>query len=83
MGPLLATAFLIGLAGGVHCVAMCGGIVLALSLRAPGVDVARRRGVFRQLGYSLGRVAAYVCGGALAGGVGGLTLFYDGVLTND
>jgi hypothetical protein len=32
---LIVTAFLIGLAGGVHCVAMCGGFVAALNLNVP------------------------------------------------
>ncbi len=70
---LVATAFLIGLAGGVHCVAMCGGIVAALHLRG-------RQPIGRQLVCSLGRIASYACAGAVAGGVGGLALLYDGLL---
>jgi sulfite exporter TauE/SafE len=74
LAGLLATAFVIGLAGGVHCVAMCGGIVAALHLRAP------RPSIRRQLAYSLGRVASYCCAGALAGGLGGLGLLYGDFL---
>jgi uncharacterized protein len=70
---LAATAFLIGLAGGVHCIAMCGGIVAALSLRG-------RQPFSRQLAYSLGRVASYTGAGALAGGAGGVALLYDDLL---
>lgn len=70
---LVATAFLIGLAGGVHCLAMCGGIVAALNLRAP-------QPFGRQLAYSLGRAASYTGAGALAGGAGGVALLYDDLL---
>ncbi len=81
MPALVATAFLVGLAGGVHCVAMCGGIVAALGLGAPQA-VARpaRAGLLRQLAYSLGRMATYTCAGAVAGGVGGLGIGAGGVL---
>ena len=92
MLALTVTAFLIGLAGGVHCVAMCGGIVAALNLRLPQPAPATGRaklvggpgrlggGLGRQLAYSLGRVASYACAGALAGAAGGLGLLYDDVL---
>ena len=35
MTPLLASAFLMGLFGGVHCVTMCGGVVSVLCTAAP------------------------------------------------
>ncbi|HJW15385.1 MAG TPA: sulfite exporter TauE/SafE family protein [Thermoanaerobaculia bacterium] len=79
MGALATTAFLVGLAGGVHCAAMCGGIVAALNLRA-SVSMPAGARFGRQLAYSLGRVASYAVAGAVAGGVGGLGLLYDGVL---
>jgi sulfite exporter TauE/SafE len=73
MPALIATAFLVGLAGGVHCVAMCGGIVAALGLGAPRAGSRpASAGVPRQLAYSLGRVASYSGAGAVAGGLGGL-----------
>jgi uncharacterized protein len=69
------TAFLVGLLGGVHCLAMCGGLVGSLTL---GLDPACRRDPLRllplQLGYNLGRVAGYGLAGALAGGLGALLL---------
>jgi sulfite exporter TauE/SafE len=80
---LVVTAFLIGLAGGVHCVAMCGGIVSALNLRAdppPAHAAGSLAALSRQLGYSLGRVASYAFAGAVAGGAGGIGLFYQDVL---
>jgi len=80
MPALLVTAFLVGLAGGVHCVAMCGGIVTALNLRAtpPARGLVARqlaRGLFvRQLANSLGRVVSYAAAGALAGGAGSFAI---------
>lgn len=92
MIPLAVTAFLVGLAGGVHCAAMCGGIVAALNLHIPrGISSsapaptssgssALLGGLPRQLAYSLGRMATYTCLGALAGGAGSLGLLYNDVL---
>jgi sulfite exporter TauE/SafE len=83
MPALLVTAFLTGLAGGVHCAAMCGGIVAALNLRAARpIDRAHppRRGFLRQLCYSLGRIGSYAFAGAVAGGAGSLGLMYERVL---
>jgi len=65
--PVLASAALVGLAGGVHCAGMCGGIVGALS-GATGQVVAPMR---LHLSYSLGRIGSYALAGALAGGAGG------------
>lgn len=62
--PTLASAALIGLAGGVHCVGMCGGIVGVLS----GANGQRQPPIRLHLAYSAGRVASY----ALAGGAGGM-----------
>ena len=69
------TAFLVGLLSGVHCLAMCGGLVGSLTL---GLDPACRRDPLRllplQLGYNLGRVTGYGLAGALAGGLGAILL---------
>lgn len=59
-------AFLFGLLGSAHCVAMCGGIAAALALRAPDPRLAAL--------HSLGRVLGYTIAGALVGGVFGLTV---------
>lgn len=73
--PLYVTAFLVGLLGGIHCLAMCGGLVGSLTL---SLDPSRRRDPRRllplQLGYNLGRVAGYGVAGALAGGLGAILL---------
>ncbi|HKF44273.1 MAG TPA: sulfite exporter TauE/SafE family protein [Thermoanaerobaculia bacterium] len=79
MVGLLVTAFLVGLAGGIHCVAMCGGFVAALSLR-DSRPAARSLDLPRQLGYSLGRVVSYSIAGAAAGALGGLGILYGGIL---
>lgn len=68
----LASVFLVGLLGGVHCLGMCGGIVGALSLQRPGA----RPAMGLQLAYNSGRILSYGAAGALAGalGAGGLLL---------
>ena len=63
--------FLVGLLGGTHCVAMCGGIVGALSLGGP----ARWS---LHLAYNAGRIASYAAAGALAGGIGAAGMALDG-----
>lgn len=60
------SAFLIGLAGGVHCVGMCGGIVTALRAATPSSSNAFPF----TLSYNLGRITSYSIAGALAGGIG-------------
>ena len=81
MAPLVATAFLIGLASGVHCVVMCGGIVAALGLSDPAAASRGPAASFlRQLAYSAGRMTTYATLGAVAGAVGGLGLRAASVL---
>lgn len=74
--------FLIGLLGGVHCIAMCGGIVGALSFQ-PQAAARQGRGVARwplHLAYNLGRIASYGAAGALMGAIGGLGLLLNQLL---
>jgi sulfite exporter TauE/SafE len=78
MNPL--PLFLVGLLGSVHCAAMCGGIVGALSLssRPPAssafpVRVATVRPAppaVDVLAYNAGRIGSYAVAGMLAGAVG-------------
>ncbi len=75
----LIGAWLVGLLGGVHCLAMCGGFVAATSLRdgnasgtfalLPARVIARR-----QLAYHAGRIGAYVLLGAAFGAAGAAAL---------
>ena len=84
LSPLdLLPLFMVGLAGSVHCIGMCGGIVGALSIGsgtpAPGrpviaIAVARpalQTNVLRVLAYNGGRIASYMLAGAVAGGIAG------------
>ncbi len=64
----LAAAFVAGLAGGVHCAGMCGGIVGVLC-HSPGRQDAAPPARFL-LAYNAGRIASYVCAGALASALG-------------
>lgn len=62
----LAAALISGLAGSVHCVAMCGGIATGLgSLAGQG-----RPGFGAALRINAGRIGGYVAAGALVGGLG-------------
>ncbi len=92
-GLSLLSAFLIGLAGSVHCIGMCGGIVSAFTIvsaaprRFPVAVVtegARYAGGaigadwLRMLSYNSGRIASYAAAGAIAGGMAeGLATLID------
>jgi sulfite exporter TauE/SafE len=65
---VLGGALLAGLFGGVHCLAMCGG--LAVAFAAPR-DAAPLR---HALLLNAGRIGGYTLGGAIAGGLGGTLL---------
>lgn len=78
----LLPVFLVGLAGSVHCVGMCGGIVSAFSMapqaRAPFpvavVTQAAPRAAesaLRMAAYNSGRIGSYAMAGAIAGGLAG------------
>jgi len=66
-----ASAFLVGLLGGVHCLGMCGSIIGTLNL---GLDPLQRKNPFTllsyQLAYNFGRICSYTLAGALMGGLG-------------
>ncbi len=72
MNPLfeiaLGAAFIGGLAGGVHCAGMCGGIVQALC-SVPGRSRAAPS-LSYMLAYNAGRIGSYACAGLLAGALG-------------
>lgn len=63
---MLAAMFLLGVASGVHCVGMCGGIVTAFST----VKVNPRPEWGRQLLFNAGRLSTYALSGAVAGVLG-------------
>lgn len=65
----LLAAFLLGLAGSLHCAAMCGPLVLA-------VNAARARsGWIHNLAYHGGRLVTYCVLGAISGLIGGAIVF--------
>lgn len=63
---MMLTALMAGLLGGVHCAAMCGGIV---GLTCTSLGETGNRGWF-SLAYNAGRIASYALAGALAGLLG-------------
>ncbi len=72
-GALPIAAFGLGLASGVHCIGMCGGIVAAFS--SPGVvrgprDAPASAPISMLALFNTGRVAAYTLAGAIAGAAG-------------
>jgi len=82
-GVLLLALFVAGIASGVHCVGMCGGIVTAFSAgRTIPIATARRGGAefARQLAFNAGRITSYTAAGATAGFVGGLATYLPGAL---
>lgn len=91
----LLALFLVGLLGGGHCIGMCGGIVGALALGAGGKSPALAGAPLSfvaapaapavpalrlHLAYNTGRIASYTAAGAIAGALGGLSLFLAGQL---
>jgi len=62
------TALLLGLGGSLHCIGMCGPLMLALP-RGRGATPNR---VFGRLSYQAGRVTTYTMMGVAAGAIGGL-----------
>jgi len=92
MDSLVLAALVVGAAGSVHCVGMCGGIVMAVALRAPstqtvslgaGALAAGGRGGAGQLSFQLafncGRIVTYGVIGGAVGAVGSLGLLLDTV----
>lgn len=77
LSPIVVSAFLMGLFGGVHCVAMCGGVVGVLCSAAPrcpsASGSARLRAAPYWLAYNFGRVASYALLGLLFGALGSLS----------
>jgi hypothetical protein len=69
------SAFLIGLAGGVHCIGMCGGIASAFTFAIPK-NTSHTPYIAC---YNIGRVISYTFAGALTGWLG--SLFSSSVVT--
>jgi len=71
----------LGLASGVHCAGMCGGIVTAFSLSKPDGHRAKASPnpiSTRLIVFNAGRISSYALGGALAGTLGALGWYASG-----
>ena len=68
LAPQLASAFILGLLGGGHCLGMCGGLMGALTLAIPAQQRSRRLRLM--LANNLGRVLSYAATGLLVGLLG-------------
>lgn len=90
MDSLVLAAFLVGVAGSVHCVGMCGGIVAAVTMRSMAVHgvssgagtlaAGGRAGAAQlsfQLAFNFGRIATYGVIGGVVGAVGSLGLLLE------
>ena len=64
----------LGLASGVHCAGMCGGIVTAFSLSSS----ARNGAGIRLLTFNFGRISSYALGGAIVAAIGSLGWYASG-----
>jgi uncharacterized protein len=64
----------LGLASGVHCAGMCGGIVTAFSLSSS----ARNGAGIRLLSFNFGRISSYALGGAIVAAIGSLGWYASG-----
>lgn len=78
MEPLLPAMLALGLASGLHCVGMCGGIVAAFSARRTIAIAPAPRP--RPLVFNAGRLATYAALGAAAGALGGAVPVMQGAL---
>jgi sulfite exporter TauE/SafE len=67
----LSAAFVAGIAGSTHCVAMCGGLAGALGMRARVVQSTAAQTFVRALLMQLGRIGSYSVAGALVGALAG------------
>jgi sulfite exporter TauE/SafE len=66
----LGAAFMAGLMGSVHCMAMCGGIATGLSAASAGAG-GMRPALASAFALNLGRVSGYALAGAVVGAFGG------------
>ena len=74
MSALAASLFLLGLASGVHCVAMCGGFAAAFAGRRviPIRKIGDSHAFTRLVLFNAGRITSYAAAGAIAGALGGV-----------
>lgn len=73
---VLISAWLVGALGGLHCLAMCGGLVAALATRDTSSRplLPARTVLLRRLSYQAGRISTYAFLGAVFGATGALAV---------
>jgi uncharacterized protein len=73
---VLISAWLVGALGGLHCFAMCGGLLAAVAARDGSTQplFPARTVAARQLAYHAGRIATYALLGAAFGAAGAVVL---------
>ena len=73
---VLISAWIVGALGGLHCFAMCGGLLAAVAARDGAMQplLPARTIAARQLGYHAGRIATYALLGAAFGAAGAAAL---------
>lgn len=73
---VLISAWLVGALGGLHCLAMCGGLVTAVAARdtASRPLLPARTVTVRRLAYQAGRISTYALLGAVFGATGALAM---------
>ena len=77
LDPIYSLALVTGFLGSGHCLGMCGGIVAAFSLAAPG----RNGGLSFHLLYNLGRITTYCGIGLAVGWLGSLMAYTESFTT--
>ena len=71
MTPLeFSLVFTLGLVGSLHCLQMCGPIVMSYSVSMAGKGAGRREMLAAHVAYNGGRILTYMALGALAGALG-------------
>ena len=76
--------FAIGLLASLHCVGMCGGLVVTYTAGSYAANDQPNKSLFPHLQYNLGRVISYTSVGAILGGFGsfvGINPTFTGILT--
>jgi uncharacterized protein len=77
----LGAAFVAGVVGSTHCLAMCGGFAGALGMRARQAGATKANIFAHNVATQLGRIASYAIAGAIAAGlVGGIGVALDKLL---
>lgn len=77
---LYLTALLVGVFGGVHCLAMCGGVVSTLTFSVnPAIQTRPLRMFWYQLSYNFGRISSYALLGLVFGFLGSQFILLDDI----